>query len=116
MTPLGRGSGRKVGRSGKISFASVLYRVGVWLAGEIVEVTVDAGLVTISHRGVVVATHAQRHRPDKEAKALRRKPRAQRSPSCTRYRSVCACLRCPPQNGASSLCEQIIQLVGLTTS
>ena len=49
------------------------------LAGETVEVAVDAGLVTISHRGVVVATHAQRHRPDKQAKALRRKPRASRS-------------------------------------
>ena len=64
---------RKVGRSGRISFAAVLYPVGVWLAGETVEVAVDAGLVTICHRGVVVATHAQRHRPDKEAKALRRK-------------------------------------------
>ena len=68
---------RKVSRSGKISFASVLYPVGVWLARETVEVTVDAGLVTISHRGVVVATHAQRHSPAKGAKALRRRPRAQ---------------------------------------
>ena len=71
---------RKVSVGGKISFAAQPYRVGVWLAGETVEVTVDAGLVTISHRGVVVATHAQRHRPDKQAKALRRKPRASRSP------------------------------------
>jgi len=64
---------RKVSTVGKISFAAQLYPVAVWLAGETVEVAVDAGLVTISHRGVVVATHAQRHRPDKEAKALRRK-------------------------------------------
>ncbi len=71
---------RKVSRAGKISFAAQPYPVGVWLAGETVEVAVDAGLVTISHRGVVVATHAQRHRPDKQAKALRRKPRAPRSP------------------------------------
>ncbi len=62
-----------------ISFAAQPYAVGVWLAGETVEVAVDAGLVTICHRGVVVATHAQRHRPDKQAKALRRKPRAPRS-------------------------------------
>lgn len=68
---------RKVGRSGKISFAAVLYPVGMWLAGESVEVAVDAGLVTISHRGVVVATHAQRHAPAKGARALRRKPRTQ---------------------------------------
>ncbi len=42
---------RKVGRSGKISFAAELYKVGVWLAGETVDVAVDAGLVRISHRG-----------------------------------------------------------------
>ena len=71
---------RKVSRSGKISFAAQPYPVGVWLTGETVEVAVDAGLVTISHRGVVVATHAQRHQPDKQAKALKRKPRAPRSP------------------------------------
>ena len=71
---------RKVSVGGQISFAAQPYAVGVWLAGETVEVTTDAGLVTISHRGVVVATHAQRHRPDKQAKALRRKPRASRSP------------------------------------
>ncbi len=70
---------RKVSRSGKISFAAQQYAVGVWLAGETVEVTVDAGLVTISHRGVVVATHAQRHTPAKGVKALRRKPRPLRS-------------------------------------
>ena len=72
---------RKVNRSGKISFAAQPYRVGVWLAGETVEVTTDAGLVTISHRGVVVATHARRHTPAKGARALRRKPRAQPSRS-----------------------------------
>ena len=72
---------RKVSRSGKISFAAQLYPVGVWLAGETVEVSTDAGLVTVSHRGVVVATHAQRHSPAKGAKALRRRARAQPSRS-----------------------------------
>ena len=71
---------RKVSAKGKISFASQPYPVGVWLAGETVEVAVDAGLVTISHRGVVVATHAQRHSPAKELGALRRKPSIQRGP------------------------------------
>ena len=71
---------RKVSAKGKISFASQPYPVGVWLAGETVEVAVDAGLVTVSHRGVVVATHAQRHNPAKELGALRRKPRIQRGP------------------------------------
>ena len=71
---------RKVSAKSKISFASQPYPVGVWLAGETVEVAVDAGLVTISHRGVVVATHAQRHSPAKELGALRRKPSIQRGP------------------------------------
>ena len=69
---------RKVGRSGKISFAAQLYKVGVWLAGETVEVSVTDGLISICHRGVLVATHAQRHAPAKEPQALRRKAKAQR--------------------------------------
>ncbi len=69
---------RKVGQSGKISFASVLYSVGVWLAGETVEIAVADGLVSISHRGVLVATHAQRHWPGKERKALARKAKRKR--------------------------------------
>jgi hypothetical protein len=66
---------RVVGRNGKISFAGYGYRIGVWLAGETVEVTVDSGVVSVHHRGVLVATHAQRHRPDKQAAALQRVPR-----------------------------------------
>ena len=69
---------RKVGAHGKISFASELYRVGVWLAGETVEVAVGDGLVSIYHRGVLVASHAQRHRPVKETRALARKAKLQR--------------------------------------
>jgi transposase InsO family protein len=69
---------RKVAQTGKISFASVLYPVGVWLAGETVDIAVADGLVSISHRGVLVATHAQKHRPAKEQKALARKAKPQR--------------------------------------
>ncbi len=69
---------RRVGREGKISFASQRYPVGVWLAGETVEVSVANGLVSIHHRGVLVATHAQRHRPAKESTALARKVKAKR--------------------------------------
>jgi transposase InsO family protein len=65
---------RVVGRNGKISFAGYGYRIGVWLAGETVEVTVDSGVVSVHHRGVLVATHAQRHRPDKQAAAFQRVP------------------------------------------
>ena len=49
-----------------------------WLAGETVEVSVEGGLVSISHRGVLVATHAQRHRPAKEPQALRRRAKQRR--------------------------------------
>jgi transposase InsO family protein len=66
---------RTVGANGKISFAGFLYPIGVWLATEAVEVSVDAGVVSVHHRGVLVATHAQRHRPDREAAALQRAPR-----------------------------------------
>ena len=69
---------RKVGQTGKISFASVQYPVGVWLAGETVDVEVGDGLVSISHREVLVATHAQKHRPDKQRKALLRKAKRER--------------------------------------
>ena len=53
------------------------YPVGVWLDGETVEVSVAHGLVSIHHRGVLVATHAQRHRPAKEQPALARKVQAE---------------------------------------
>ena len=53
---------RRVDGDGRVSFASTPYMAGKWLAGETVEVTCDAGVMTIAHRGVVVATHARRHR------------------------------------------------------
>lgn len=66
---------RVVGRNGKLSFAGHAYKIGVWLAGETVAVSVSDGIVSISHRGVLVATHAQRHPPAKQAAALARTPR-----------------------------------------
>lgn len=66
---------RKVGTDGKISFAGHRYPIGRWLAGEAVEVAVDAGVVSVHHRGVLVATRAQRHRPDRELAALQRQRR-----------------------------------------
>jgi hypothetical protein len=66
---------RRVGRSGKISFAGYAYKIGVWLAGETVDVAVADGIVSVSHRDVLVATHPQRHRLDRQAAALARAPR-----------------------------------------
>lgn len=66
---------RVVSRDGKISFAAVRYPVGVWLAGERVEVVCDGGLVHVHHRGVVVVTHARRHEPSKQRAGIRRATR-----------------------------------------
>jgi transposase InsO family protein len=76
---------RRVGKSGLISFAAVHYRAGIWLAGEDVTVTCDGGLVHLEHRGVRVATHARRHRIDKQSAGLRRGVRSPnpRRPSAT---------------------------------
>jgi transposase InsO family protein len=54
---------RRVGVNGCISLAAHRYLAARWLAGEVVEVIVDAGLVEIRHRGVLIASHAQRHPP-----------------------------------------------------
>lgn len=63
---------RRVAGNGRISFASTYYLAGVWLAGETVEVVCDDGVVHITHRGVLVASHARRHQSAKEAAAIRR--------------------------------------------
>ncbi len=77
------GATRRVGCNGLISFASVSYRAGVWLAGEEVTVVCDGGLVHLQHRGVLIATHARRHPIDKEQAGLRRGQRPTRRPSAT---------------------------------
>ena len=75
---------------GTIGFATATYKAGTWLAGQTVEVTCDGGLVQIHHRGVLVATHARRHPPDKQTAGVERgrrprpSPRAVSSPSVTR--------------------------------
>ena len=50
--------------AGRISLAGFDYVVGATFAGEPVEVVVRNGLVEIFHAGVLVATHAQRLKPD----------------------------------------------------
>jgi hypothetical protein len=61
-----------VSPNGRISFATVAYKAGVWLAGETVEVICDGRLVHLRHRGVLIATHARKHKTTAEAKAQRR--------------------------------------------
>lgn len=58
------GVSRWVNQQGRISLAGFDYVVGATFAGEPVEVVVSNGLVEIFHAGVLVATHAQRLKPD----------------------------------------------------
>jgi transposase InsO family protein len=69
MTPTAT---RRVGANGQVSFASARYMAGKWLAGETVELVCEDGVVAIHHRGVLIATHARRHDPARQAAAVAR--------------------------------------------
>jgi hypothetical protein len=87
-TPAPRPGGvsRWVDQRGSIGLGGFRYRVGPTFAGEPVEVVVRSGLVEILHAGVLVATHAERRRPNTDT-------RTQRSPRQPRSR--------PPSSGMS---------------
>ena len=58
---------RRVSDHGRISLLGFSYHVGRFLAGQTVEIEMkDDGLLSVFHRGVLVATHARRQLPDKE--------------------------------------------------
>jgi transposase InsO family protein len=65
------GVSRWVNAHGKISLGGFTCAAGASYAGEPVEVVVAGGLVDIIHAGVVIATHAQRFRPDQADRAPR---------------------------------------------
>jgi len=68
---------RRVGGGGKISLATFKYYVGRWLEGETVEVAISAeGLIEVTHRGVLVATHVRQHPVESEPRVWRREPRS----------------------------------------
>jgi transposase InsO family protein len=70
---------RKVDEKGRVHLLTFEYHVGRFLSGETVEVEVaDDGLLSIFHRGVLVATHARRHPPSQEPVAWLAKPRSPR--------------------------------------
>ena len=60
------------------SLAGFDYVVGATFAGEPVEVVVTNGLVEIFHAGVLVATHAQRLKPDQVDRVVRMRLPVQR--------------------------------------
>jgi|GEM_PF-5573819 len=61
-TPRSPGVSRWVDQRGSIGLNTFRYRVGPTFAGEQVEVVVQGGLVEILHKGVLVATLAERRR------------------------------------------------------
>ena len=74
QSPAGRpvGVSRWVNSRGRISLAGFEYAAGATFAGEQVEVVASGGLVDIFHAGVLVATHAQRLKPDQADRIGRR--------------------------------------------
>jgi transposase InsO family protein len=77
-SPRPPGVSRWVDQRGSIGLNSFRYRVGPTFAGESVEVVVQGGLVEILHKGVLVATHAER-RQDRTTPASTKTPRASRA-------------------------------------
>ena len=74
-TPRPAGVRRFVDANGRISLSSTRYAVGKVFVGEPVEVVCQRGIIEILHDGVVVATHAERTRPQRGSKpAPRRAP------------------------------------------
>ncbi len=57
---------RRVDKTGRIHLEGFSYLAGRHLAGEVVGIAFSRGLLEISHRGSVVATHARRHPAGKE--------------------------------------------------
>jgi len=73
---------RLVSARGGISFEGTHYHVGVWLAGEAVELVCRDGLVDVMHRGVLIACHARRRSGTAQAaRAVRPRARAARPAS-----------------------------------
>jgi transposase InsO family protein len=84
---------RQVNDHGRISLLGFEYHVGRYLMGATVDVEMGGdGLLGVYHRGVLIATHARRHLPDKEPASWRTPPRVrvvhQNTPKITVIRKV----------------------------
>jgi transposase InsO family protein len=77
LPPLVRRVKRVVDVGGRISVLTFRYHVGKHLSGCTVDVENTDGLLHVTHNGVVVATHAKRHRDDDDAR-FEGRPRATR--------------------------------------
>ena len=72
---------RVVDATGRISLGGFRYHAGRWLALQPVEVLSRDGLIELHHKGVLIATHARRHAPEREPAVLRRRGRRPQLPS-----------------------------------
>jgi hypothetical protein len=79
-SPVQRTVSRRVDRAGRISILKHRYHVGRHLAGEAVTIESREGRLHVTHNGVVVATHVQRHLIDDDDKMDRRSKAAKPAP------------------------------------
>ena len=63
---------RRVDDKGRILILNHRYHVGRYLAGQSVTIAVDNGMLNVAHNGVVVATHARRHKQEDDGRMDRR--------------------------------------------
>ena len=83
-SPRPAGVMRWVDAKGHISLGSFRYRVGRVFSGEPVEVVCQRGLVEVVYKGTLIATHAERRRPDdNRRRATPRAVTARRARSAT---------------------------------
>jgi transposase InsO family protein len=69
---------RRVDDKGRISILDNRYHVGRYLSGQSVQVESHDSLLSVSHNGVVVATHARRHLAEDDERMDRRAKKAAR--------------------------------------
>jgi transposase InsO family protein len=62
---------RRVRSNGKVSLLNFDYHVGRYLAGQSVELVLGNGLIEIFKDGVLLGTHARRHKPEQDTAAER---------------------------------------------
>ena len=72
---------RVVDVSGRISLGGHRYHAGRWLALETLDVVSRDGLVELFHCGVLIATRARRHAPEKEPSVMHRRGKRPQLPS-----------------------------------
>ena len=66
--PLRKSLARVVDDKGRVVVLRYRYHVGMAYVGETVAVSLENGLLSVHHRGVLIATHARRHLPEDDVR------------------------------------------------